>query len=136
MDKFVNNIYNFVELNKDYLTNQYLMSPKQNINENIKFNIDNFMIYYNSIQNPTIKKLLDIYKYIYENVTYISIDKTIEIINNNIEELNTLYKDYEPILIIGDTRPQKSNFYFMLYFLYNYNIKTGKKINNMFIKIE
>jgi hypothetical protein len=83
--------------------------------------------------NQVIKNKLQILKDFYSSTMYITCDKFIKILNQNIDEIVTDYSDYHHILVLPKRcRIYKSNFYFILYFLHMYQIKTGKKIEYIF----
>jgi len=70
-----------------------------------------------------------IMKYMYEHTKCIDANYIIDKLNKNINELYTKYKDRVHILHISDIyRRDKSNFFFTLYFIYQYNLKFKKHI--------
>ena len=94
-------------------------------------NLDKYII-----SQPNFKTELSILREIYNHHTYVDIETIINILDNNIIELNNKYVDYIHILILSnDTIPNKSNFFFYLYFLKRYEEITGKRIRHIFENI-
>lgn len=117
-------LYGLVDINKKKL-DLTLYDQKHNfLKENFKKYID--------IQKKlkvNIEQQLNILDKIYENIIYIPIDKIVAILDSNIMELKTTYKDYNHILVLSKYAvPTKSNFFFYLYFLHRYEFLTGERI--------
>lgn len=117
-------LYELVEINKQNLDLTIYDQKHVFLKENFKKYID--------IQKKlkvNISKQLNILEKIYENIIYIPIDEIVGILESNIMELHTTYKDYNHILVLSKYGvPTKSNFFFYLYFLYRYENITGEKI--------
>lgn len=133
LNKFTKYLYDLVDKNKEFLD----LSKYDN---NHYFKKDLFNEYFNTIdsKNKEIINYLNIYKHIYNNVTYISNSDIIRRIDENIDEINTKYSDYIPIILYNSNSAKntaKSNFYFLLYFIYRYTIKTNKIIKYILIDL-
>lgn len=106
--------------------------------ENHFFRNDIFRNYMDKImtEDKRIYKHLQLYEHIFDNVKYINIQNIVDIIDMNINEINTTYSDHIPILLYSSKGSiYKSNFYFLLYFIYRYTIINKKIIENIFIDL-
>ena len=134
LNDFTKYIYELVDNNKEFLD-----LSKYNQNHYFRKNIFNEYIKNIDPKYKDILNYMNLYKYIYDNVTYISNFDTIIKINENIEEINTKYSDYEHIILLNrsslDNMTQRSNFYFTLYFIYKYTLQKNKLIENIFIDL-
>jgi len=67
--------------------------------------------------------------YLYKHTKFIDVKYIIAKLQENLNELNTKYKDYVHILCIPNNNNNfKSNFYFILYFIHHYQQKFKKHI--------
>ena len=128
IENLANYCYQLVDINNDLL-------DLEKYDKNHIFLMDNLDKYIAS--QPKINQQLKmLYEHIYKNVNYISINQIIDILNNNIDELLEKYKDFIHIVILSrDMTNKKSNFFFYLYFLKKYKIKSGEKIKYVFNSI-
>ena len=127
IENLANYCYQLVDVNKDIL-------DLKKYDRNHIFLMDNLNKYIAS--QPKFQKELNVLKTIYEQHNYISIDNIIDILDKNIIELNTIYKDYVHIVVLTEnTYPYKSNFFFYLYFLKRYREITGNNIQYLYSDI-
>ncbi len=126
--QLVNFFYELVEKNKEFLDlKKYDIDHSMNFDE-----FDEFIEL-----NPHLKERLEIIKTFYSHTLYVSCQDFIDILNKNIDEIVSDYNDFYHILVVPQNlNSQKSNFYFILYFLHNYKIKTNNTIKYIFTDID
>jgi hypothetical protein len=80
-------------------------------------NLNKLIKFQKELNNIDIENQLTVLQSIYKNIKYINTNDIITILDANVNELLTVYREYNHNLILSEkATPNKSNFFFCLYF--------------------